>query len=190
MKELLIFLCIGAVAFILFSVMMIVALAWCHHNRMIIKYDKNRRKKEMNDNIKELLELINENPELPIICMVESEIVGEDYGRRMAQIGWSVIGEFAAYNERFYDDREEFTEAYYDSNDEILDERFGYNPRMSYPDAPMCYKREDIKANKAAEAQLDKYLEEVADRAFKRAILVYIDTPDEFEEFEDEEVSK
>ena len=142
----------------------------------------------MNDNIKELLELINENPELPIICMVDSDIVSEDYGRWMAQIGWSVIGEFATYNERFYDDREEFTEDYYDHNDEILDERFGYNPLMSYPDAQKRYLKADIEANKEAEARLDKYLDEVADRAFTKAILVYIDTPDEIEEFEDENV--
>ena len=142
----------------------------------------------MNDNIKMLLELINENPELPIICMVESDIIGgDDYGRWMAQVGWSVVGEFATYNERFYDDREEFTEDYYNRNDEILDQRFGYNPCMSYPDALKRYKKEEIEANKEAEKRLDTYLDEVADRAFKRAILVYIDTPDVVEEeFEDE----
>ena len=140
----------------------------------------------MNDNIKLLLELINENPELPIICMVDSDIIGDDYGRWMAQVGWSEVGEYASYNERFYDDREEFTEDYYAHNDEILDERFGYNPSMSYPDALKRYKKEDIDANKEAEKRLDAYLEEVANRAFKRAILVYIDTPDEVEEFEDE----
>lgn len=140
----------------------------------------------MNDNIKVLLDLIKENPELPIICMVESDIIGDDYGRWMAQIGWSEVGEFASYNERFYDDREEFTEDYYNHNDEILDERFGYNPCMSYPDAQKRYTKADIEANKEAEARLDKYLDEVADRAFKRAILVYIDPPDEVEEFKDE----
>lgn len=142
----------------------------------------------MNDNIKELLELINENPELPIICMVDSDIVREDYGRWMAQIGHCEVGEYATYNERFYDDRKEFTEDYYDHNDEILDERFGYNPRMSYPDAQKRYLKADIEANKEAEARLDKYLDEVADRAFTKAIIVYIDTPDEIEEFEDENV--
>lgn len=127
----------------------------------------------MNDNIKTLLELINENPELPVICMVDSDVVADDYGRWMAQIGWSRIGEYALYNERYYDDREAFTEDYYDHNDEILDERFGYNPH--------------IKDNNEAEARLDKYLEEVADRAFKKAIIVYIDTPDDVEEFSGEE---
>jgi hypothetical protein len=133
----------------------------------------------MNDNIKKLLELINENPELPIICMVDSEIVSDDYGRWMAQIGRSEIGEFATYNDRFYDDREEFTEDYYDYNEENLDERFGYNPCMSYPHAYKRYPKADIEANKQAEARLNEYLDEVADRTFTKAILVYIDTPDE-----------
>ena len=128
----------------------------------------------MNDNIKELLELINENPELPIICMVDGDIVGDDSGRWMAQIGRGVIGEFTTYNERLYDDREEFTDDYYVHNGEILCERFGYNPLMP---------------NKEAETRLDKYLDEVANRAFKKAILVYIDTPDETEEFENENVT-
>lgn len=140
----------------------------------------------MNDNIKELLELINENPELPVICMVDSEVVSDNYGRWMAQIGWSVIGEFATYNERFYDDREEFEDDYYSHNDDILDERFGYNPRMAYPDAQKRYPKADIEANKEAEERLNKYLKEVADRAFTKAILVYIDTPDMIDEVIDE----
>ena len=142
----------------------------------------------MNNNIKELLELINGNPELPIICLVDSDIVSEDFGWWMAQIGWSVIGEFVAYNERCYDDRDEFKERYYDHNEDILNERFGYNPRMSYRGAQERYPKADIEANKEAEARLDKYLDEVADRAFTKAVLVYIDTPDDIEEFEDKNV--
>lgn len=46
MKWLLIIIGIVAFAFLLFSVIMIVALAWCHHPEGIIKYYKNRRKKK------------------------------------------------------------------------------------------------------------------------------------------------
>lgn len=144
----------------------------------------------MNDNIKEFLKLINENPELPIICMVDGDIVGDDScSSWMAQIGRSIVGEFATYNERFYDDREEFTYDYYCHNVEILSERFGYNPFTTYPDAQKRYLEADIEANKEAQTRLlDKYLDEVADRAFTKAIIVYIDTPEESEEFEDENV--
>jgi hypothetical protein len=46
MKWLLIIIGIVAFAFLLFSVIMVVALAWCHHPEGIIKYYKNRRKKK------------------------------------------------------------------------------------------------------------------------------------------------
>lgn len=36
---------------------------------------------EHNENIKTLLELIKENPKLPIVPMVDSEICGDGYGR-------------------------------------------------------------------------------------------------------------
>lgn len=133
---------------------------------------------KMNDNIAKLLTLIHNNPDLPVICMVDCKVVYEDSGRWMASIGYCYVGEYACYNERYYDDREEFTEDYYDHNDEILNTRFGYNPRMAYPDAAKRYKKEDIEANKAAEEQLNKYLEETTDKAFRRAIIVNIDTPD------------
>jgi hypothetical protein len=44
MKWLLIIIGIVAFAFLLFSVIMVVALAWCHHPEGIIKAYKNRRK--------------------------------------------------------------------------------------------------------------------------------------------------
>lgn len=142
----------------------------------------------MNNNIKTFLGLINENPELPIVCMVDSDVVAEDYGRWMAQIGWCRIGEYALYNERYYDDRKEFMEDYYDHNNEILNEQYGSNPRILYSNAQKQYSKEDIEVNKEAEALLDEYLHEVADRAFKKAIIVYIDTPDDIEEFSGKEL--
>ena len=141
----------------------------------------------MNDNIKRVLELINDNPDLPVVCMVDGDVVRDDWGRWMAQIGWSDVGEYALYNERFYDDREEFTEDYYIHNDETLDERFGYDVRMSYLDASM-FNEDAIKANEEAEKRLNAYLDEVANKAFTKAIIVYIDTPDDIEEFEDEKI--
>ena len=45
MKEILIIIGILILGFLLFSVIMIVAIAWCHHPEGIIKYYKNRSKK-------------------------------------------------------------------------------------------------------------------------------------------------
>lgn len=142
----------------------------------------------MNDNTAKLLALIQNNPDLPVVCMVDCDIVcdGDDGGRWLASIGDCEVGEYVIYKERYYNDREEFKEVYYDYNDEILDERFGYNPMMAYPDALKRYKKEDIEANNAAEEILDKYLEEVANKSFQRAILVCIDLPSDVEEVKDE----
>lgn len=140
----------------------------------------------MNDNTEKLLTMIHNNPDLPVVCMVDCDIVVDYSGRWLASIGYCEVGEYVLYNERYYNDREEFQEAYYDHNDEILDERFGYNPRMAYPDALKRYKKEDIEANNAAEENLNKYLEEVANKSFQRAILVYIDLPSEVKEAKDE----
>lgn len=142
----------------------------------------------MNENVKNLLQLISENPDLPIVCMVESEIVGDGgYGRWLADFGACYIGEYACYGEQFFDDRDEFKEIYYDRNDEILNERFGYDPIKTLPDAQKRFTAEEIEKNKAANEALEKYLDEVADRAFIRAIVVNVDTPIEaIKEVEDE----
>lgn len=146
-----------------------------------------------NENVKNLLELVVENPDLPIICMVESEIVCDcDYSRWLAQIGGCMVGEFASYNDRFYCDREEFKEDYYYRNDYILCERFGYNPLktefMTSCDCP--YTVTELKANREAEKRLDAYLEEVAERSFVKCIIVNIDLPDDirFGEVHDEPI--
>ncbi|HIR53341.1 MAG TPA: hypothetical protein IAB39_08090 [Candidatus Onthovicinus excrementipullorum] len=57
----------------------------------------------MNDKINELLELIRTNPDLPIVPMVDSEIVGSDeYARWMAAWGYSYIGEYFLGEERVH----------------------------------------------------------------------------------------
>lgn len=145
-----------------------------------------------NENVKKLLELVVENPDLPIVCMVESEIVCDDcYTRWLAQIGRCEIGEYASYNERFWDDREEFKEEYYDRNEEILCSHFGYDPSKSpCMRNHLRYSREELKANDEAEKRLDAYLEEVAERSFVKCIIVDIDLPDDiqFGEVHDEPI--
>jgi len=52
----------------------------------------------MDDKIKNLLKLINENPELPIIPMVDSDVVqSEDYGYWQGSWGDAEIREFVGY---------------------------------------------------------------------------------------------
>lgn len=115
-------------------------------------------------NTKELLKLIAENPNLPVIPLVAYEVVGDDSGKWVGSFGFSYVGEYTLYNDCFYDDREDFKEAYFNYNSEDLCKQFDLNPF-------------DKKTSKAME-NIEKYLNEIADRQFIKAILVNIYPPD------------
>lgn len=133
------------------------------------------------ENIKNLIELSAQHPDLPILAMVDGEIVCDDsYGRWLGSIGSVEIGEYVCYDDHFIDDREEFMECFYDYNDEELCEKFDYNPRINeFALKNGSCTQEQFDRNKLKEKKLDAYLEEVADRAFRSAIFVNIDVPDE-----------
>lgn len=134
----------------------------------------------MNKNTQELLKLIIDNPELPVVPMVDYEVVPEDGGRWMGSIGCCYVGEYAIFNERFYDDdREGFMEDYYDRNAEDICKMFGYHPEWEFKNYMGKLTPEDIEQNKIASVNIDKYLKEKADEYFKKAIIVNIDTPNE-----------
>lgn len=129
-------------------------------------------------NTETLLRVVAENPTLPIIAMVDSDVVCEDYGIWLASIGNISVGEYACYNEHYYDDREEFKEDYYDQNDEALCEKFGYQPFIGDFDLKQGkITREQYEENKDREAAMERYLDEIAERAFKKAIIINIVTP-------------
>lgn len=50
----------------------------------------------------ELFKLMQENPELPVVPMVDYEIIGEDYGRWLGAWGSSYIGEYLVGEEEVY----------------------------------------------------------------------------------------
>ena len=57
----------------------------------------------MKNNLKNLLKLIKENPELPVIPFVDGEIVcGDEYCRWIGSIGDVNIKEFCTFKERYY----------------------------------------------------------------------------------------
>ena len=53
-------------------------------------------------NREELFKLMQENPELPVVPMVDYEIIGEDYGRWLGAWGSSYIGEYLVGEEEVY----------------------------------------------------------------------------------------
>ena len=89
--------------------------------------------KKQQENINTLLKLINENPELEIVLMVDSEIGGYDYSYYMGEWGTAQIDEYHCSDERIYfkkDDFEELIDKWIDDNyekypkapDELLEE--------------------------------------------------------------------
>lgn len=57
----------------------------------------------MNENLEQFIELVKQNTDLKVICMVDQEIVpSDDYGRYMASIGKSIVDEYWLKDERVY----------------------------------------------------------------------------------------
>lgn len=107
-----------------------------------------------NKNTAELVRLVAEHPNLPIIPLVSSEVVCDDsYSCWLGDMAMPAVGEYACYGERFYEDRDEFEEDYHDYNYDWIDEQF--------PD----------------DDKLDEYLHKIADSYFKLAIIVRIVSP-------------
>lgn len=127
---------------------------------------------------KEFLKLVAENQNLPIIPMVYYEVVGDGCGRWLGEFGRAYVGEYALYDDRYYDDRDEFKERYYDINAEALEEKFEYNPRINdFTVSQNKYTRLDLEINTFNEKRLEEYLDKVADEYFTKAIIVNIDLP-------------
>lgn len=134
------------------------------------------RIKATSENTMKFLKLVKENPNLPIIPLVNYEVVCEDYGNWVGSFGSSFVGEYTLFNDRFYDDREEFKEDYYNYYESDINKKFDYNPSLELPNNKPKYKI--MKNNKKALNDVNKYLDEQANSFFKRAIIVYINTLD------------
>lgn len=63
------------------------------------------------NNIEKLIKLVKENPDLPVIPMVETEVVAEDtYPRWMASFGDCRVGDFYMSEEKVYTDKNNLVE--------------------------------------------------------------------------------
>lgn len=111
----------------------------------------------------QLLNLVAQNPALPIVPMVEGEVCGDEYGRYVGEFGDCRIGEYALMDDMVYFDKEHFVEDLFSANDDMLCEAFGY--RFAEP----------TEGDEAAERRLDNFLYAIADKVFQPAIIVNID---------------
>ncbi len=115
-----------------------------------------------------IAKLIIENPDLPVIAMVDGEICEDDSHMWLGSFSNALITEVGLVGERYYDDRDDFKDAYYDKHMEELDKRFNYRLDMLLA---------DDEESKATAAKLDAYLNEVADTYMIKAIAVYVREP-------------
>jgi hypothetical protein len=126
-----------------------------------------------------LLELVAANPDLPIVAMVNGEVCWDDNCYWMASFSAASIELVGLIGDHWYDDKDSFTEVYYDKYADELCEKFNYEPRCCVASVERGeYTQEQFEANCLAEAELDKYLNETADKYMRKCIVVYVDAPD------------
>lgn len=132
----------------------------------------------------ELFSLMKSHPELPVLPMVDGETCGDDGDWYIGSFGKAQIGEYALYVDKWYDDRDSFKEDYYGYNDDWLCEQFSYDPRINeFTVKSGKYTQEQLDENNKNEKRMDEYLNQIAEKKFKKAILVYISAA----ELEDDE---
>lgn len=105
-----------------------------------------------------LRELIVANPDLPVIFMVNSDVVVDDfYTNWLASISSVEVGEYCCYKTRYYDDKNDLEEEYYvDHEDELKN---------------CCLGNDEI----------DGIIKEQTSSWWKKAIIIYVDVPSDEE---------
>lgn len=115
----------------------------------------------MNEHEQKLRELIIANPDLPVIFMVSSDVVIDDfYANWLASISSVKVGEYCCYKTRYYDDQIELEEEYYVDHEDDL---------------------KHLEDN-----EIDMIIKERTCSWWKRAIIVYVNVPSD-EEVNDHE---
>jgi len=118
-----------------------------------------KQRKSQKEYIKDFVKLIEENPDLPVLPMVDGDIIlGDDYQWWVASIGESYVDQYHIEDGRFYmysKDFDDVVENYIESLEN--DDNYNVLP-------------EDI--------SWDDAVREVANYEWVKAIMLKIDTPD------------
>lgn len=102
----------------------------------------------------ELFKLMQENPDLPVVPMVDSDIVADDCGHWLGAWGSSEIGEYLLGEERvFFRENDDPSEL-----ERVLSDKFGYDVIESWSD--------------------EEWEKAYAELPWIKAIIVYINLPD------------
>ena len=130
----------------------------------------------MNSKVNELMILIEDHPDLPVVPLVDSDIVGKGADRYPGSIGEVSLREYAVYNDRVFLDRLSFTRSYFKSNQDWLCFNFRYNPEINKQSVHAGrYTAEEFAKNEEALANVHNALHMAAEAYFKKAIIVDID---------------
>lgn len=125
----------------------------------------------------QLINIVRENPNLPIVPMVDSDIIGDGDGWWLGNFSHVVVGEYACYGDRYFDDRDDFKEYYYNHNSDELCEKFNYSPNISLEfhvsGNSNCISKQ-FEENKSNEQRMENYLNGLAEGLFTKAIILYI----------------
>ena len=104
----------------------------------------------MENKIKDLLNLINENPQLEIIAVIDNELFnGEDYGYTLGNFSHCCVGEYYVWESN------DSSKVYTDRND-FIEDWINYNSDWFKEDT------------------IEKVANEEANKRFKKAIIIYI----------------
>ncbi|MED3792405.1 hypothetical protein P4571_08110 [Niallia alba] len=114
------------------------------------------------NNITELLKLIDQNPELPIVPMVDGQLCGDDWSYYMGKWGQAEIDEVYHEDERVY----------FKSSDEeeLIGERGEFIFDNEYPSRKSLTDEEE----KIVEKKAEEYVESLP---WKKVIVVSIELP-------------
>lgn len=111
------------------------------------------------ENIQNLLKLIQENPELPIVAMVDGEVVGGDeYGYWVGKFGKARVDEYLMPRDGREDDG-----IYFKSDDDVYDVLERYLPEEEWEALP---------------ESVDECRPRYDALPWVKAIIVYIELPD------------
>lgn len=96
---------------------------------------------KMDKNLEQFINLVKENPDLEVICMVDEEIVPDDgYSRYMAGIGKSWVDEYWQKDERIYFKSEDLEEIREDIEEEIWHDSYATEGSLSeYEESQLKY---------------------------------------------------
>lgn len=127
-------------------------------------------------NNSKFIKMVQDNPKLPIIPIIEPGMYPEDSnGMCIGHFDDARMGEIASYDRKYFDDRQDFKQTYYKDNKESIDYRFRVDPDITVTsvDATLLC-TEDSDTDIYRNGLINTYLDDIADSYFKQAIIVDI----------------